>query len=58
MKIKAIWKSKNPFHPDVTQLSYTKIVEVPDDTDMEELKQFAIKDSRPGYTFDKLEKIQ
>ena len=57
MKVKAICKSINPFIPDVNQLSYSKTIEVPDDTDMEQLKQFAIEDSRQGYRFDRLEVI-
>ncbi|MAX23413.1 MAG: hypothetical protein CMJ19_02820 [Phycisphaeraceae bacterium] len=57
MKVKATWKSKNPFHPDISQLGYTKTVDVPDDTDLEELKQYAISDTRNGYLFDKLEVI-
>lgn len=51
MKVKAIWRSKNPFHPDIDRLSYSKTVEVPDDTDMDELKKFAIEDSKDGYVF-------
>lgn len=55
MKVKAIWRSKNPFHPDIDRLSYSKTVEVPDDTDMDELKKFAIEDSLDGYFFSKFE---
>lgn len=51
MKVKAIWRSKNPFHTDIDRLSYSNTVEVPDDTDMEELKKFAIEDSMDGYVF-------
>ncbi len=58
MKVKAYWKSKNPFLPDVEDLSYSKTVEVPDNTSLEDLKKFAIKDSREGYSFDKLEKLE
>lgn len=57
MKIKAHWKSKNPFNPDIDRLAYTKTVEVPDDTDMDVLKQFAVEDTKPGYKFVMLEKI-
>ena len=57
-KVKAYWKSKNPFIPNVNLLTYSKTVEVPDDTDMEELKEFAIADSRESYTFDRLEEIK
>ncbi len=58
MKVKAIWRSKNPFRPDIDSLSYSKTVEVPDDTDMEELKKFAIEDSLEGYFFTKFEILQ
>ena len=54
MKVKAIWRSINPFLINVDQLSYSKTVDVPDDTDMDELKQFAIEDSLPGYAFYKI----
>jgi hypothetical protein len=53
MKIQAIWKSKNPFNPDVDMLRYQKTVEVPDDVDIEELKKLAVKDSKDGYVFEK-----
>jgi hypothetical protein len=55
MNIKAHWKSKNPFHPDINQLSYTKTVEVPDGTDMKVLEEFAKEDTKPGYLFDRIE---
>ena len=58
MKVKAYWKSKNPFIPDVEKLGYSKTVEVPDDTDLEQLKEFAIQDSMEGYFFDRLEIIE
>ncbi len=45
MKVKTYWRSDNP--------CYTKTVEVADDTDMEELKQYAINDSKNGYHFHK-----
>jgi len=57
MKVKAYWVSINPFRPNVNDLAYTKIVEVPDDTDMEDLKKFAEKDSKEGYRFDKFKKL-
>ena len=56
-KIRAYWKNKNPFIPDINQLIYTKTIEVPDDIDMEQLKIFAIEDSKQGYIFDKFEVI-
>lgn len=58
MKVKAIWKSKNPFNPDINQLRYSKTVNVPDDTDMEELEKHAKNDSQEGYVFDKFEPIK
>lgn len=36
---------------------YSKTVEVPDDTDLDQLKMFAIEDTMAGYEFMKLEKI-
>lgn len=57
MKVTAYWKCANPFHPDVSQLIYKKTIEVPDDMDLEELKGFAKADSRSGYMFDRLEKV-
>lgn len=57
MKVKAHWKSINPFQPDISQLGYTKTIEVPDDTDMKELEEFAKNNSKEGYKFDKLEKL-
>lgn len=57
MKVKATWRNKNPFEPNIDRLSYTKTVEVPDDTDMDVLKEFAITDSKQGYVFIKFEKI-
>lgn len=57
MKIKAIWSSKNPFIPDISMLSYQKTVEVPDDTDMEKLREMAIEDSKEGYVFKEFIKI-
>lgn len=58
MKVKAYWKSINPFHPDPNQLGYTKTVDVPDDTILDELKDFAEADSRSGYVFDKFEVLK
>jgi len=58
MKVKAYWKSKNPFHPDINQLGYTKTVEVPDNTDLKDMEQFAKDDSRNGYRFDKIEVVE
>lgn len=58
MKVKAYWKSKNPFLPRWEDLAYSKTVDVPDDTDMDELEQHAKDDSKDGYVFDKLEKIE
>ena len=57
MKVRAKYTASNPFHPDVTRLTYTKTVEVPDDTDWEQLKQFAIDDTLPGYRFTGLIKM-
>lgn len=54
MKVKAFWICKNPFE-DIDRMSYTKTVEVPDDTDMEVLKRFAEEDSKQGYRFEKFE---
>ena len=51
MIVKAIWRSDNPFLPDIDRLQYSKEVEVPDDMDMELLKKFAIEDSAKGYHF-------
>jgi hypothetical protein len=58
MKVRAYWKSINPFHPDIDQLSYSKTVDVPDDTDLKVLEDFAKEDSRNGYRFDRLEILQ
>lgn len=55
MKIRAYWKSKNPFNPDISQLVYTKTVEVPNDSNLKVLEKFAIEDTQPGYVFDKIE---
>lgn len=57
MKIKAFWKSNNPFIPDPTALVYTKTVEVPDNTDLKKLEEFAKSDTLPGYHFDKIERV-
>lgn len=57
MEIKATWKSKNPFIPDVTELGYTKTVKVPDDTDIKVLEDFAKEDTLDGYVFEKIEII-
>ena len=57
MKVRAHWKSINPFIPDIDQLGYTKTVDVPDDTDMKFLEEAAKQDSRNGYRFDKIEII-
>ena len=54
-KVKAFWKSKNPFRPNIEDLGYSKIIEVPSDTDMEELEDFAKEDSMEGYRFDRFE---
>ena len=54
MKIRARWKNKNPFG-EIDRLSYTKTVEVPDDTDLKILEQFAKEDTLEGYQFDKIE---
>ncbi len=58
MKVKAYWKSTNPFIPNVDLLGYSKTVDVPDNTDMGQLKEFAISDSRDGYVFEKFEIIE
>ncbi len=58
MKIKATYKNLNPFHPDINRLGYSKTVEVPDDTNMDQLKQAAIEDTRNGFRFDKIEKLK
>lgn len=58
MKVKAHWKSINPFHPDISRLSYTKTVEVPAGTDLGVLEDFARKDTIEGYRFDRLEEIK
>lgn len=55
MKIKAHWKSINPFHPDPNQLGYTKTIEVSDDMDLTEIEQFAKDDTITGYKFSKIE---
>lgn len=56
MKVKAYWKNKNPF-ADIERLAYSKTVEVPDGTDLEIIKQFAIEDTKDGFFFDRLEVI-
>ena len=58
MKVKAYWKNKNPFHPDISQFGYTKTVDVPDDTDLADIEKFAKDDCRNGYRFDKIEVIE
>lgn len=58
MKVIAYWKSINPFHPDISRLSYTKTVEVPDGTALGALEDFAREDTKEGYRFDRLEVIQ
>lgn len=55
MKVKAFWKSINPFIPDINQLGYSKTIEVADDIDLKVVEQLAIEDSRSGYKFDRLE---
>jgi hypothetical protein len=54
MKIKAYWKNKNPF-AEIDRLAYSKTVELPDGTDLENIRQFAIEDTKDGFVFDKLE---
>ena len=54
MKIKAHWKNKNPF-ADIGRLRYHKEVEVPDDTDLKIIEQFAKNDTKEGFVFEKLE---
>lgn len=49
MRIKAIWVSINPFHPDINSLMYEKIAEVPDDSDFIGLVSDAKNDSKQGY---------
>lgn len=58
MKVKAYWKSINPFRINIDELGYTKTVEVPNDTDLKVLEDFAKEDSKNGYRFDKLEVIE
>lgn len=58
MKVMAYWKSINPFHPDISRLSYTITFEVPDGTDLGVLEDFARKDTIEGYRFDRLEEIK
>lgn len=58
MKIKAYWKSLNPFNPDIDKLGYAKTIYVPDDTDLKEIEQFAKDDSKNGYRFDKIEVLE
>lgn len=55
MKVRASWKSINPFRPNVDELGYTKTVEIPDGTDLKEIEQLAKDDSKNGYRFDKIE---
>ena len=55
MKVKATWISINPFIPDFDQLGYSKTIDIPDNSNLEEIERFARKDSINGYRFDKLE---
>jgi len=55
MKIKAIWRRINPFHPNISQLAYSKTIEFPDGTALKDIEEFAKEDSRNGYRFYKLE---
>lgn len=55
--VKAIWKSKNPFKVNPDDLQYSKTIEVRTDTDMEQLKEFAIEDSKEGYSFVRFEDV-
>ena len=57
MKVKAYWKSKNPFIPDPTKLEYSKTIKVQNDMDLKELEDFAKEDSMEGYSFDRLEVV-
>ena len=63
MKVKAIYnrKIRNPFIPDINQLvrnnSYSKTVEVPDDTDMDVLRKFAEEDALLNFELSSIEKV-
>ncbi|NQU54088.1 MAG: hypothetical protein HQ522_16285 [Bacteroidetes bacterium] len=57
MKVRAYYKSINPFRPNIEDLRYSKTVDVPEGTDMEVLEKFAIEDTRSGYVFDKIEEV-
>lgn len=57
MKVKAIYRSKNPFLPNVKDLRYSKTVDVPDDTSMEVLEEFAKEDCRKNYELQSIEKL-
>ena len=48
MKVKATWKNKNPF-ADLEHLSRSSVAEVPDETPIEKLKQYAIEATPEGY---------
>ena len=66
MKTKATFVKEgfNPFTPmindhirNLRENIYTKTVDVPDDTDMDELKKFANEDAKEGFSCTKLEKL-
>lgn len=55
MKIKATWDPiiRNPFNPNIHMIPVPqfKVVEVDDNTNMDDLKKFAEEDTPRGYTF-------
>jgi hypothetical protein len=62
MKVRAIWRKKN-FNPFFLRQPpcdsfYQKVVDVPINCDMEELKNYAEADSQEGYVFARFEVMQ
>jgi len=61
MKIKAIWRPiiRNPFNPNVHMIPVDqfKVVEVPDNTNMEQLEEYAKQDTPDRYVFDRIEVV-
>ena len=59
MKIKAIWKPviRNPFIPNMYMIptDQFKVVEVPDDTNIKQLEEYAKQDTPDRYVFDRIE---
>ena len=57
MRVKAIYRSDNPFEPRIEDLGYSKTIEVSDDIDIKWLEKMAKEDTKEGYYFEKLEKL-